>query len=170
MKMKGYKVFIGQNGEFRNNAGMICFEGQTLETQDEIKPRTHGYHFAKRLEDTLRFGNAMYERVVICEVTSMGELIEYEDEYNEYFNLYVTSKLRIDRILTRKEIIEYADNLPEFRLKRFIQTMRLTKEEAEYFKGRSFDLDNYIDYYQFHNEKAFYRPYPLNYGLKKRQK
>ena len=170
MEIKGYKVFIGNKEHFQNNAGMTCKEGQILETQKQISPKKHGYHFAKRLEDTLRFGEAINEKVVICEVTSLGDVIEYEDDYYGYFDLYVTSKLRIDKILSRKEIIEYADSLKGSRLYRFIQTMKLTDEEAEYFKGRSFTIDNYIDYYHYNIEDAFNRPHPTNYIPKNQKK
>ena len=118
--MEGYKIFIGSKDNFVNNYGFQFEEGKIYETDHDICPKKAGFHFAKRLEDTLRFGNALHEDVIICEVTSLGDVIEYEDEYNDYFELYVTSKLRIDRILNRKEIIEYADSLNEFRLRRFI--------------------------------------------------
>lgn len=170
MEIKGYKVFIGNQSDFKNNVGLQCKVGQILETTKPIAPKQNGYHFAKRLEDTLRFGNALHEDVIICEVTSLGDVVEYEDEYYGYFELYVTSKLRIDKILNRKEIIEYADSLNEFRLRRFVQTMRLTDSEAEYFKGRSFTLDNFIDYYHYEDTSAFKRPYPPSYKSKNSKK
>ena len=86
---------IKYQSDFKNNAGLQCKVGQILETTKPIAPKQNGYDFAKRLEYTLRFGNALQEDVVICEVTSLGDVIEYEDEYNDYFELYVTSKLRI---------------------------------------------------------------------------
>lgn len=53
MEIKGYKVFIGNQSDFKNNAGLQCKVGQILETTKPIVPKQNGYHFAKRLEDTL---------------------------------------------------------------------------------------------------------------------
>lgn len=155
MEVKGYKVFIGTKEQFTNNYNQICQEGNILEIDGELQLKKNGYHFAKRLEDTLRYGNALNEEVVVCEVTSLGDIIEFEDEYYGYYDLYVSSKLRIDKVLSRKDIIEYINKVNIERLKRFVQTFRLTYDEAIYFKGKDKELDKYIDYYQFGNKDAF---------------
>lgn len=155
MEVKGYKVFIGNRDLFTNNYDLVCKVGEILESDGELQIKKNGYHFAKRLEDTFRYGNSLNEDVVVCEVTSLGDILEYEDEYYGYYDLYVSSKLRIDRILSRKDIIEYMDRVNVERLKRFVQTFRLTYDEAMYFIGRDNELDKYIDYYQFGNKDAF---------------
>lgn len=48
--------------------------------------------------------------------------------------------------------------------------MRLTDLEAEYFRGRSFTIDNYIDYYHYEDTSAFKRPYQLSYKSKNSKK
>ena len=97
--MEGYKIFIGNKDNFENNYGFQFEEGKIYETDQEIFPKKAGFHFAKRLEDTLRYGNAREEDVIICKVTALGKIIEYEDEYYGYYDLYVTDKIKIDKIL-----------------------------------------------------------------------
>lgn len=155
MEIKGYKVFIGNKELFTNNYNRVCKEGEILEIDGELQVKKNGYHFAKRLEDTFRYGNSLNEGVVVCEVTSLGDILEYDDEYYGYYDLYVSSKLRIDKILSRKDIIEYMDKVNVERLKRFVQTFKLTYDEAMYFIGRNNELDKYIEYYQFGNKDAF---------------
>lgn len=157
--MEGYKIFIGNKDNFVNNYGSQFKEGVVYETNQEICPKKTGYHFAKRLEDTLRYGTACEEDVIICKVTALGKIIEYEDEYYGYYDLFVTNKIRIDKILTREEIIKYALELSDYRLERFIQTMKLSDEEAKLFMGRSTMIDKYILFYHYNDKNAFNSQY-----------
>ena len=95
----------------------------------------------------------------MAEVTALGKIIEYEDDYYGYYDLYVTDKIRIDKILTREDIINYASKLPEYRLERFIQTMKLGDEEVKLFMGKSLLIDKYILFYHFNDENAFNTQY-----------
>lgn len=153
--MEGYKIFIGSKDNFVNNYGFQFEEGKIYETSQEICPKKSGFHFAKRLEDTLRYGNAREEDVIICKVTALGKIIEYEDDYYGYYDIYVTDKIKVNNILSRKEIINYAINLPNYRLTRFIATMRLEDEEIKFFINRGQEILKYIDYYHFGNKEAF---------------
>jgi len=95
----------------------------------------NGYHFCLNLEDTLRYVDAMNEPVNIAKITSLGEIsAEITDEYNGYYDMYVARTIRIDKILTREEIVNSYLNLPEHRTKRFIENFRLTQEEIKMFK------------------------------------
>lgn len=152
---KGYKVFIGNKDYFVNNYNSEFKEGNIYTYEGKIQPKKYGYHFALRLEDTLRFGNAREEDIIVCEVTALGNITKYEDEYNDYYDLYVTDKLRIDKILSREEILEYASNLPDYRLIRFIISMKLSDEEIKLFLNRSAEVLRYIDYYHNGNKEAF---------------
>lgn len=157
--MEGYKIFIGNKDNFVNNYGFQFEEGKIYETDQDIYPKKAGFHFAKRLEDTLRYGNAREEDVIICKVTALGKIIEYEDDYYGYYDLYVTDKIKIDKILTREDIISYALELPEYRLERFIQTMKLSDEEVKLFMGKSSLIDKYILFYHYNDENAFNTQY-----------
>lgn len=153
--IKGYKIFIGNKNCFVNNYNQMFEVGEIYEVRGQIKPKGLGYHFALRLEDTLRYGNAKEEDFVVCEVTALGNIVEYEDEYYGYYDLYVTDKIRIDKILTRNEIIDYALKLPDYRLVRLIATMKLDDKEAKLFINRETDVLKYIDYYHYGNKDAF---------------
>lgn len=153
--IKGYKVFIGNVDNFVNNFNQVFEAGKIYEVKGQLEPKNLGYHFALRLEDTLRYGNASEEDIVVCEVTALGNVIEYEDEYYGYYDLYVTDKLRIDKILSRKEILDYACRLPDYRLIRFIATMKLNDEEVKLFLNRETEVLKYIDYYHYGNKEAF---------------
>lgn len=163
MELKGYKVFIGNLDNFKNNANIVCHKGDILSTTNTIKPREVGYHFAKRLEDTLRYGNALKEDVVVCEVTSLGNFIEFCDDYYGYYDLYVTSQLRIDKVLSREEIVRYMLNTNVERIKRFVSTYKLNNDEIKLFKGIDDMLDTYIDYYQHKDTEAFNKAYKRRY-------
>lgn len=153
--IKGYKIFIGNKNCFVNNFNQVFEVGKIYEVKGRLQPKDLGYHFALRLEDTLRYGNAKEEEVVLGEVTALGNVIEYEDEYYGYYDLYVTDKIKIDKILTRKEIINYALNLPDYRLIRLIATMKLNDEEVKLFLNRENEVLKYIDYYHYGNKDAF---------------
>lgn len=153
--IKGYKIFIGNKNCFVNNYKKMFEVGKIYEVRERIHPKDSGYHFALRLEDTLRYGNAKEEEFVLCEVTALGNIVEYEDEYYGYYDLYVTDKIRIDKILTRNEIIDYALKLPDYRLIRLIATMKLDDEEVKLFLNRETEVLKYIDYYHYGNKDAF---------------
>lgn len=154
--MKGYKVFIGNEENFTTNFYTKVNINDVLNYEGKINPYSKGYHFSKKLEDTFRYGDCLHnQEFIICEVESIGETIEYEDEYNGYYELFVTDKLKIIRILNREEIIEYGLKLNGYRLERFISTLKLYPSEIDLFYGRSEKIDKYIDYYQNNNLEAF---------------
>ncbi len=153
--IRGYKIFIGNKNCFVNNYNQTFKIGEIYEVRVQIKPKGLGYHFALRLEDTLRYGNAKEEEFILCEVTALGNIVEYEDEYYGYYDLYVTDKIRIDKILTRNEIIDYALKLPDYRLVRFIATMKSDNEEIKLFLNRKTEVLKYIEYYHYGNKDAF---------------
>ena len=126
----------------------------------------NGIHFCKRLEDTLRYVPAMEEEVDIAKVTSLGEVVERDDEYNGYYDMYSARKLLIDRKLERDEIIEIFLNMPSHRVERFVQLFMLTKEEIELFKNRYANdkrVLNAIAYYQEGDTSIYERQYNKQY-------
>lgn len=150
----GYKIF---NQDMTNRYGTPFEEG--IIYRINLKPifgiNGCGFHFCKRLEDTLRYYPAMEEEVVLAEVTSLGDLAEREDEYYGYYDMYSTNALRVDHVLKREEIIKmYLENpqdMPEDRVIRFLQGFRLTEEEIARFRLAYFEnekIQNVISYYQ----------------------
>lgn len=158
MKIKGYKAL---NKDMTNCYGKKFEEGKIYSVDGPIKYGTtgNGYHFAKRLEDTLRYVDAIEQEVQIAEVTASGKIQESYDDYNEYYEIYCAENIKIDRVLTRKEIIEiYLNMSNEIRLERFLISFKLNKKEIELFKEKCRDcmrLIGIIKYYQEGDKNVF---------------
>lgn len=161
MKVKGYKAF---NEDMTNRYGMFFEEGVLYIASPPIKIKFegNGYHFAKRLEDTLRYVDGMDAEIKIAEVTAGGKIIEFEDDIYGYYELYVAEKIRVDKILTREEIIEeMLEKNPVF-VERFIQGFKLSVEECDLFRKQfssSIGVLNSIAYYQEGDKDVYNRRY-----------
>lgn len=149
MVIKGYKCF---NKGLKAYDDMPFVPGVIYECFDDIKFGKNGFHMCLNIEDTLRYFNGMEEEVDIALVTGYAPFSVYEDEYNGYYDMYACAKLSVDRILTRKEIMEIVSELPDARFNRFVSGYRLTPEEYDYFKKKyannAYVLNNLIYYYE----------------------
>lgn len=157
MELIGYKCF---NEDMTNRYGLKLEVGKIYGVNGEIKFGNdgNGYHFCKNMEDTFRYFDAMNNDVSICLVKGTGKIIEYEDDYNGYYDMYASENIEVLKRLTREEIIMYALNLNSISVCRFIQGFKLTDEEIELFKEKFSKNNNvlsYIDYYQLKNKDAF---------------
>ncbi len=117
----------------------------------------NGFHVCKRLEDTLRYFDAMNKEVDLTKVRCHGLFDTYEDNYNDYFDMYAYEYMEIIKILTREEIIEYGLQLNELAVKRFLSLYKLKEEEIELFKEKYNNrsvLDT-ISYYQEGNKDTY---------------
>ena len=149
----GYKAY---------NKGLVNRYGQRHEMQKiythsgDLVWKTSGFHFCENLEDTLRYYDAMNTPIDICQVVGFGEIREYYDSYYDY-EILVSDHLKILKVLTREEILEYAKKLPSHRLCRFIQGMKLSEDEIAYLlSGRNDeDVEKCVRYYQY-GEKDVY--------------
>lgn len=155
MEIKGYKAF---NHDLTNRYGKKFNEGVTYYINAPIKygNNGNGYHFCKRLEDTLRYFNP--NDIAIAEVTGLGNIHESFDEYYEYYDLYVTDTIRIDKVLEREEIINRFLHQPEYRVRRFLENYILNSDEIQLFKYMykdNEDVLNTIAYYQEKDKKIF---------------
>ena len=158
----GYKSF---NSNFETFNNIKLEPNKTYELSENIKYHKYGYHFAKRLEDTLRYVNGLEEEIIICPIKVLGKVDWYDDEYYGYYDLGCTNKIFISSPLTRENILEYAYKLPDYSLIRFIQGYKLTKEELEHIKEfyqNNKNIINNIKYYQEKDIKVFKREYKIN--------
>ena len=118
----------------------------------------NGFHFCVNFEDTFRFV-PFDSDIILCEVMAYGTISkEYTDEYNGYYGIYSCSDMNIKRIISRKEIIQMASILPEYRLARFIQTYKLNYDELKIIREfvlNNYNLNNYVEYYQLNNKSVF---------------
>ena len=157
----GYKCF---NKGLTNRYGEKFEIGKMYQCNKEIKFGNdgHGFHICKRLEDTLRYFDAMNEDVDICEVKCSGKIEENEDDYNGYYDMYACECLEIIRLLTREEIITYGLNLTDDAAKRFVSLFKLNDQEISLFKEKYKNNPNilsYIGYYQEKDLEAFNKKY-----------
>lgn len=157
--MKGYKAFNKDMLAMNN----IKFEiGKQMHIDGPIKAGPidgNGFHFCTNFEDTFRFVS-FESNVLLCEIKAFGKIShEYCDEYNGYYGIYSCSDIILERIIPRKEIITMASKLLEYRLKRFIQTYKLNKEELVEIRKiilNNSNLNKYFEYYQLDNKEVFY--------------
>ena len=137
----GYKAFASDG---TNIALEIMPPGQ-YHYNGTIKYGKSGYHFAKNLEDTIRYSGS--SNPLIAEVLATGIIDEGVDEYYGYYDVYAASDIKIIRYLTRTEIINHALKLSENRMKRFIISFELTNEELDLFINKEPILNKVvIDY------------------------
>lgn len=157
--MIGYKAFDNKKMISMNN---IQFElNKLMHTDGIIKAGPidgNGFHFCVNFEDTFRFVPFNTD-VILCEIEAFCNISdEYCDEYNGYYGIYSSSDMKINRIISREEIIKMACLLPQYRLERFIQTYKLKIDELKIIKKtiiNNYNLDRNIEYYQLSNTKIF---------------
>ena len=157
MNIHGYKSFALDG---TNKYGKIMPVGH-YHRDGEIKfgINGNGYHFAKYIEDTLRYSTNGIRNCLVAQVIGSGTILEGEDEYNGYHDLYVASDIEIVKYLEREEIIDIALKLDQVKMKRFIRDFNLTNEEIALFEGKYFDVDLVIDYYDRHIKEAYQPEY-----------
>lgn len=153
--IEGYKCF---NDGLINRYGDKFKIGKIYHAENEIKFHYNGFHMCSNLEDTLRYFDAINNHVDIAKVVGYGDINEYDDEYNGFYNMYAVEYLKILSLLSRDEIISYALKLSPERVKRFISLYKLNNDEIELFKEKynkiPFVMDT-IEYYQFGNNKIY---------------
>lgn len=159
MEKIGFKCF---NEDMTNRYGKKMEIGSKYTAKGNITVGNygHGFHFCENLEDTFRYFDSMNENVCICLVKGFGNIAQYEDEYNGYYNIYAAEHIEIIKKLSRKEIIDYGLNLNYIRACRFVQGYKLTNEEIELFKEKYkkySEVIRYIEYYQIGNLDVFKR-------------
>ena len=171
--IEGYKAF---NKDMKNRYGYEFAEGKTYSVKGPLEFGTtgNGFHFCKRLEDTLRyFPTINNEEVKFAKVTSLDEAVEFYDEYYGYYDMYAARKIKIEKILTRKEIISMFLNTYEERVIRFLAGFRLTPEEKEIFRIKYLDsmkIQLAISYYQDGDKDAYSRQYERGKVIEKNKK
>lgn len=158
MKIYGYKAF---NSDLSNRYGVPFEVGKLYTKEGEIKfgNTGNGFHICTKLEDALRYFDFMNDQPVLCRVEGSGQLVNYDDDYYGYFDMYVVSELKIISVMSKKEIIEEIlkeQNID--RIYRFISGYKLTYNDLKLFSDRwpnDLKLRQYINYYQLNDKEAF---------------
>ena len=145
--MKGFKVL--DEGLY-NQYGFQYELGKTYYLNGELKWAKNGFHFCKRPEDTLRYIEYPDSKIDMVEVIGEGDIVEYEDEYYDFYDMYASSIMTFLRIVPREEYIKnIIDSNNQFRVKRLIELLKLEKDEIYMIKDKyKNQLDFTINYYQ----------------------
>ena len=124
--MIGYKAF---DYDLVNTYGMKFDLNVEYSLSGELKfgNNGNGFHFCTNLEDTLRYVDGA--NAIIVMVEALGNLKQYDDEYNGYYDMFVTNKIKIIKVLTKEDILKYKFKLPEFRMIRLISSYFQFSEE-----------------------------------------
>ena len=164
-KIHGYKAF---NDDHTNRYGVLFEEGMTYKTDGKVSfgvNSTGGFHMCKNLEDTLRYFIGLENDPVIAEVEGSGDIAEYEDDYNGYYDMYSVERLKVKRFLSREEMLYTIIDDPlifDERVCRFIQGLRMNPAEVELFKEYFEDSPRVLDalaYYQEGDTEVYNRQY-----------
>lgn len=154
--IRGYKIYKkGLENQFLGKQEVR----KNYEMYEMPVYQTTGYHYCERLEDTLRYYDAMNDEVDICDVVGFGDIATFYDSYNDY-EIIVSNHLRILRVLSREEIIKYINELSDDdRVCRFISGFKLTPEEIDFLviNHPSEKVQKFINYYQLGDKHAFER-------------
>lgn len=151
MEIRGYKAF---NKDMTNRYGVEFKVGSVYEVEGDARFGNdgNGFHFCKRLEDTLRYFDGMGDEIQIAEVIGSGDICEYCDEYYGYYDMYSATRLEVVNVLSRRDIIKmFIDGQLSNRVIRFIQGYNLSEKEKMAFRYRYSDdmsIIKNIDYYQ----------------------
>lgn len=157
--IRGYKAF---NADLTNRYGIPFEEGKKYSVNGHAVFGNHGngFHFCERLEDTLRYFDAMDGEVLFAEVVGSGDIVEYSDEYYGYYDMYAATEIEVLRVLTREDIINMYLSVPGYRMVRFVQGFRLSDEEKELMKcsyTEDSDVMKAISYYQDGDKDVYSR-------------
>jgi len=155
--MLGYKCF---NENLTNRYNTKFEIGKIYHVNGNIKfgNNGNGFHICKNLEDTLRYFNSFDYNISICLVYAFGKYDKYNDEYYGFYDMYAYEYLTILKKLNREEIINYALNLNEIRIQRFLSLYKLSNEEIKLFKNKFNNFESIIkciSYYQENNKDVY---------------
>jgi len=150
----GYKAY---DRGLVNQFGEKYEVGKEYTLDNDLVWQKNGFHFSSNLEDVFRYYTSTSNSVDVCVIEAYGDIETRYDEVYDY-EVHYSNKIKIIRVLSREEIIEYAKQLSEDRLCRFIMGVQLTEDEIAYLsEGRSEKVQRYVDYYQLGDKNAFRR-------------
>lgn len=157
MEIKGYKAF---NKDRTNRYGIPFEEGESYHIDGYLKFGNfgNGFHMCTELSDVFRYFPNDDEDIAVAEVTGYGDCFKYDDEYYGYYDMYVVSDIKIDKFMTRDDIIDRIFNDSEFNVRKFLATFRLNEKEKLLFLRRflnSYDMCSFILYFQFGYKNVF---------------
>ncbi len=144
--MRGFKAL---NKDLTNRYGYKYLVNKNYKLNGDLKWQQNGFHFCIRPEDTLRYVDSWSDNFVVTEIEANGELELYEDDYYGYYDMYVSSEMKILRVLSREELFEMVFNSNNVdRVKRLASSIVLTQDEIDLIKDVYPLAISTIEYYQ----------------------
>ena len=160
MEEKGYKGFFinrkNQKGEEFEAGKVYSVEaGEVF-----FGERGHGFHFCKHIEDCFNYFNPEYS--VYAEVTGLGNVKIKDDTSTDSYGICVSSQIRIERFLTREDILDIYLNskkhMPIDSIMKFLKMYKLTPKEIEAFLEKYYKEYSIVEVllrYQLNQEDVY---------------
>ena len=158
----GYKAF---KSDLTNKYGFKFEVGVEYKESKDLKFGINGggFHFASCLADTFRYFNPKYNPVY-CKIVGSGNFIKVSNYAYDSKDMYVSEKIKITKILTRDEILEYALTSDLDTLNKMLMLYSFNKEELELIKRYCLEQEKeylksiqILDMYQTGDIKTFKR-------------
>ena len=128
-RIKGYKAFNNMMDRYGN----VYEIDKEYHVAGRIKWQENGFHFCNNLEDVFRYYDGFCENTTICLVEGFGTIVTYYDDYAEYYDMYVSSDIKILKVLSREEIINEVLDKNIFAKQRFISGFKLIRSLFIFF-------------------------------------
>ena len=153
--VSGYKAF---NADYTNRYGASFSEGKSYDINGKITFGNdgNGFHMCRYLSDVFRYFDS--SNVVVAQVVGYGNKVQYDDEYNGYYEMYAVEKIFIQRFMTREEIIATMLRYNSALIEHFLSTFRLNNDEIKLFINSFFNSYNVLEkilYYQLNKRDIF---------------
>ena len=96
MAIVGYKCF---NKDLINRYGKKFEVGKIYIASGILMfgNKGNGFHLCKNIEDTFKFFDTSNKDICVCKVTGSGNIIKYDDEDTEYFDMYCVEEIKIEK-------------------------------------------------------------------------
>ena len=142
----GFKAFNNMMDRYGNTYEL----NKEYKVYGSIKFHKNGFHFCKNLEDVFRYYDGFDKNTIVCQVYGYGVLDKYDDIYNDYYDMYASSNIKLIKTLTRDEILNIVLNKGVNSIIRLISGYYLNNEEINIIlnKYNNQEVRNFIDYYQ----------------------
>lgn len=162
--MIGYKGF--KKGLI-NNYDKQFEVGKTYSVEGEIAfgLTGNGYHFSQNIYDVFKYIYPKGEiEVALVSTNDKGkDLINSEDDYYGYYDLYCCRNLKIERIISREEVIDLILKSPKEGIIKFISSEDMSIEECKKFLSFDSDIIKAIKYFQLGDKDVYEREYKKRY-------
>lgn len=157
--INGYKAF---NLDKTNRHGFKMEEKKTYEVTGEIKFGTtgNGFHMCNNLVDVFKYYDP--ETSLVAEVIGFGNYEKIDLPNIDYYDQYVVEKIRIEKFLSRHEIINNILNDNESNVLKFLSYSKLNDEEIVLFIRKfynKYSIMRALMYYQLDYKDIYYDKY-----------